>query len=394
MHTYSAGLKTNRDAWVYNFSKAEVERNVTRMISTYNDEVAKLHRVAREDGEIPSVEMLRATGTRDNKLISWDGTAEADAVRKVEFKKRASGFRVSTYRPFNREHVYFDRQLNNSVYQLARMFPTPEIASSGIYCVGMGSAVPFSVLMLDTIPDLHVTGAGSGGQFFPRYSYEERQPDGDLLATLDDDGTPYRRVDNVTDEILITFQRSFGNQVTKDEVFFYLYGILHSPDYREQFEGDLKKMLPRIPKVKNFQAFSDAGRRLSELHLDYETVEQYPLVEHRGVNASYRVEKMRYAKSGRGADKSTVIYNGGITVSGIPDEAHEYMLGSRSAIDWIIERYQVKTDKASGIVNDPNDWAEEQGNPRYVLDLLARIVTVSVETVKIVKSLPPLDIVE
>ena len=153
-------------------------------------------------------------------------------------------------------------------------------------------------------------------------------------------------------------------------------------------------MLPRIPKVKEFQAFSDAGRRLSDLHLGYETVEPYPLDEQHGVSASYRVEKMKYAKTGRVADKSTVIYNSGITVSGIPEEAHEYMLGSRSAIDWIIERYQVKTDKASGIVNDPNDWADEQGSPRYILDLLARIVTVSVETVKIVKSLPSLDVVD
>ena len=162
----------------------------------------------------------------------------------------------------------------------------------------------------------------------------------------------------------------------------------------DRFGRDLKKLLPRIPKVKNFRAFSDAGRALSALHLGYETIEPYPLDEQRSVNASYRVEKMKYAKTGRVADKSTVVYNSGITVSGIPEEAHEYMLGSRSAIDWIIERYQVKTDKASGIVNDPNDWAEEQGNPRYILDLLARIVTVSVETVKIVKSLPPLDLVE
>jgi predicted helicase len=394
LHTYSAGLKTNRDAWVYNFSKDEVDRNVTRTIATYNDEVSKLHDAAKEREETPSVELLRTIGTRDSKLISWDGTAEADAVKNVKFSKQADGFRVSTYRPFNREYVYFDRQLNNSVYQLARLFPTPEVSGSGIYYVGMGSAVPFSVLMLDSIPDLHVTGAGSGGQFFPRYSYEERAADGDLFAALDDDNTPFRRIDNVTDEILTDYQKSFGPDVTKDDIFHYLYGILHSPDYRERFEGDLKKMLPRIPKVKDFRAFSDAGRDLSELHLNYETIEPYPLDEQRGVNANYRVEKMKYAKSGRMADKSTVIYNSGITVSGIPEKAHEYMLGSRSAIDWIIERYQLKTDKASGIVNDPNDWAEEQGNPRCILDLLGRIVTVSVETVRIVNSLPPIDLIE
>lgn len=362
------------------------------MISTYNDEVARLHEVAREEGVAPSVEILRTVCTRDSKLISWDGTAEADAVKKVKFSMKSSGFRTSTYRPFTREHVYFDRHLNNSVYQLPRLFPAADLGTWGFYLNGTHSSSEFAVLAMDAIPCLDIYG--KGGQFFPRFSFEERAPDGDLLAALDDDGTPYRRIDNVTDEILHDYQSSFGSQVTKDEIFLYLYGILHAPDYREQFEGDLKKMLPRVPKVRDFQAFSDAGCKLSKLHLSYETVEPYPLDEQRSANASYRVEKMKYAKTGRVADKSTVIYNSGITVSGIPEEAHEYMLGSRSAIDWIIERYQVKTDKASGIVNDPNDWADEQGNPRYILDLLARIVTVSVETVKIVKSLPPLDMVE
>lgn len=163
-------------------------------------------------------------------------------------------------------------------------------------------------------------------------------------------------------------------------------GTASSP--RRRYPGRWRHAWP-IPKVKEFRAFSEAGRKLSELHLNYETVEPYPLDEQRKVNATYRVEKMKYRKTGRITDKSTVIYNGGITVSGIPDEAHEYMLGSRSAIDWIIERYQVKTDKASGTVNDPNDWAQEQGNPRYIFDLLARI-----ETVKIVNSLPQLELFE
>ncbi len=391
LHTYSAGLKTNRDAWVYNFSKAEVERNVARMISTYNDEVAKLHHAAQLVGEVPTIEMLRSVGTRDSKLISWDGTAEADAIKRVEFSMKSSGFRTSTYRPFTREHVYFDRHLNNSVYQLPRLFPAADVGTWGFYLNGTHSSSEFAALAMDAIPCLDIYG--KGGQFFPRFSFEERAPDSDLLAALDDDGTPFRRIDNVTDEILLDYQKSFGSQVTKDDIFFYLYGILHSPDYRQQFEGDLKKMLPRIPKVKDFQSFSEAGRKLAELHLSYEAIEPYPLNERRGPNASYRVEKMRYAKTGRVFDKSTVIYNSGITVSGIPEEAHEYMLGSRSAIDWIIERYQVKTDKASGIVNDPNHWAEDQGNPRYILDLLARIVSVSVETVRIVNSLPRLEVI-
>ncbi len=231
-------------------------------------------------------------------------------------------------------------------------------------------------------------------QFFPRYTYEDLTSDDSLFGAFNEGAGRFRQIDNVTDEILADYQRSFGADVTKDDIFFYVYSMLQNPYYIGQFASDIQKMLPRIPKVKDFRFLSDAGRALSSLHLGYETAELYPVDEKRSAHASYRVDKMKYAKAGRVADKSTVIYNSSITVAGIPEEAHEYMLGSRSAIDWIIERYQVKTDKASGITNDPNDWATEQGNPRYILDLLARIITVSVETVKIVKSLPPLDIVE
>ncbi|MBI5161688.1 MAG: hypothetical protein HY996_09800 [Micrococcales bacterium] len=177
-------------------------------------------------------------------------------------------------------------------------------------------------------------------------------------------------------------------------MFVSLYGILHSPEYRERYAADLRKMLLRIPAVRDFRAFADAGRALADLHLGYESADPYPLHVERAAAAGHRVEKMRYARTGGVTDRSTVVYNSGITVSGIPPEAHEYRLGARSGIDWILERYQVKTDTVSGICNDPNDWAEEHGDPRYILDLLARIVTVSVETVRIVGALPPLDVVE
>ena len=279
------------------------------------------------------------------------------------------------------------------MYLLPRVFPDAYERNWGFYAPGLGSTKPFSVLAVDSIPDLNLWGS-EGGQFFPRHTFEERAADDSLFAALDDGDAAFRRIDNVTDEILEDYRKAFGPEITKDEIFFYVYGVLHSPDYREQFAADLKKMLPRIPKVKDFRTFAEAGRKLSELHLNYETVEPYPVTEMIAPGASLRVEKMRYPKRGRETDKTTIVYNSGITVSGLPEEAQEYMLGSRSALDWIVERYQVKTDKASGIVNDPNDWADEQGNPRYILDLIARITTVSVETVKIVKSLPPLEIIE
>ena len=203
-----------------------------------------------------------------------------------------------------------------------------------------------------------------------------------------------------------TWSRSYG-KITKDDIFFYVYGLLHSPDYRETYAADLKKSLPRIPLVEDLWPFVKAGRDLSELHLGYESVTPYPLdgldtLPLPGTDPYdfYRVEKMAFAKvrdpetKKLVADRSTVKYNSQITLSGIPEEAYRYQLGSRSAVEWIIDRYQVKTDKASGIVNDPNDWSKEVSDPRYIIDLLARIVTVSLETMSIVDALPPLAIRE
>ncbi len=232
---------------------------------------------------------------------------------------------------------------------------------------------------------------------FPRWHFQKIDDEGSLFDAGDGeivDG--YRRVENVTAEALGRFRTAYGDEVTKDDIFFYVYGLLHSPEYRETYAADLKRMLPRIPLVEDAQPFVDAGRALSELHLGYESVTPYPLdgldVEGPGDDAGYdffRVEKMRFAKKGA---KTSIVYNERITLSGIPDEAYRYMLGSRSAIEWIIDRYQVKTDKASGIVNDPNDWSREVSDPRYIIDLLARIVTVSLETMMIVDALPPLAI--
>lgn len=377
----SRGVESGRDAWIYSSSQPSLLKQVNRTVQAYNDEVMKIA------SGLPIEDR-----TTDPASISWTSTLVSRLARQQSIEVDTKQLHAAAYRPFQRQWLYFGPELIHRSGQLRSFFPTPDIDNWGFVITSPSSHYPtFEALAVRGVPDLHTLDTG---QYFPRYTFEDRAKNDDLLSALDDDGTPYRRIDNVTDEVLIDFQRTFGQDLTKDDIFFYVYGILHSPDYREQFERDLRKMLPRIPKVRKFRVFSDAGRSLSKLHLDYETVEPYPLDEQSAANASYRVEKMKYARTGRVADKSSVIYNSGIVVSGIPQEAHEYMLGSRSAIDWIIERYQVKTDKASGIVNDPNDWAEEQGNPRYILDLLARVVTVSVETVKIVKSLPPLDIIE
>lgn len=387
----SRGVLSSRDAWVYNTSRAAVISNVERLIANYASESSALAADSRHRLD------------RDPSRIKWDGSLEASAQRGRTIAFDLSGIRVASYRPFEHRWVYLDRLLNNSVYQIPSMFPSG-LQNEGFYIVGMGSAVPFSTLYLNAIPDVHLTGAGSGGQFFPRHTYERRESGVDQLDVFGDDGDEYTRVDNVTDGILTEYRKDYGAEVTKDDIFFYVYGILHSPEYRERFGADLKKMLPRIPKVADFWGFSKAGRALSELHLGYEALEPWPLeavldgVSTGSAAPNYaaavpeealRVAKMRYGSKG---DKSTVVVNERLTLSGIPPQAHEYLLGSRSALDWILERYQIRTDKASGIVNDPNAWGEEHGDPRYIVDLVGRITRVSVETVAIVKGLPPLEI--
>lgn len=244
---------------------------------------------------------------------------------------------------------------------------------------------------MEIMPDLAWGGAGNPGQFFARYSYT--QPDANSLFDQPE------RVDNITDWALEQYQGKYGNQVTKDDIFFYVYGLLHSTEYRERYAADLKKQLPRIPMVpgvERFTAFADAGRKLSELHIGYEEVEPYPLAETASVAAPadeyerFAVKKMKYGGKAGAWDKTMIRYNDHIDITGIPEEAQRYMLGSRSSLDWIVERYQMKTDKASGIVNDPNDWSREHEQPRYIIDLIGRIVTVSLETMRIVDSLPDL----
>ncbi|KYJ97911.1 damage-inducible protein [Microbacterium sp. CH1] len=402
MTMYSHGLVTSRDAWVYSYSSEDLVQNAKRLIENYNAEVQRW--IEAESDADP-----RDFVTTDATQVNWsrDLLARLKAGKPVKFNPNSVG-RVVMYRPFAKQLAYYDPALNTRNGKLDHVFPEAGSRNLGFYVVGMSSAVPFSALMLDCIPDLHVTGAGSGGQFFPRYTYREIEDDPATLfpgsgtlpvfdeiegrLDLNGEGQKYERIDNITDEILRDFQSTYDKKVTKDDIFFYVYGLMHSPEYRAEFESDLKKMLPRIPKVKAFKEFAKAGRALSNLHLDYENVPKYPLTVTQRENASLRVTKMRYGKAGKDVDKSKVIYNDDITLSGIPAEAHEYMLGSRSALDWILERYQIKTDKPSGIVNDPNAWGDEHGNQRYILELLQRITTVSVETVKIVKALPGLEV--
>lgn len=400
--TYSAGLKTNRDVWVYNFSRSALNDNVGRMISFYNQQTSDFADYCKQNAIPQSAAAVDGFIDNDPTRISWNRGTKNDLVAGKQYGFHHEAQRSGTYRPFTKERVYFDRQLNDMVYQLPKLFPTPTADNYGFYLNGIHAFGETAVLATDLIPCLDVFG--KGGQFFPRWSYapvgDEASGQGDLLiGTQPDDELVidgWRRLDNITDSALADYQSAFGPDVSKDDIFYYVYGLLHSPNYRGEFAADLKKMLPRIPKVSAFREFADAGCALADLHIGYETVEPYPLSEQVSAPADisetdlYRVQKMVLDKKDRGR----IVYNPYIIVSDIPDDAYRYMLGSRSAIEWIIDRYQIKTDKASGIVNDPNDWSAEVGEPRYILNLLERIVTVSIETMRIVDSLPALNIVD
>jgi predicted helicase len=278
-------------------------------------------------------------------------------------------------------------------------FPEPNAENVIISIPGIGGTKDFTTVISNSPTDYQVQ---FNNQCFPLYYYEEREKNNPSL--FDSAGErEYIRKDGVSDFILKRAKKIYGKNVDKEDIFYYVYGILHSPDYRTAFANDLKKMLPRIPlieDVRDFWKFSKAGRGLAELHINYEQVPPYEGVEVSGEGSKFfKVEKMRFPKKEgevRGKkkkvnDKSTILFNSKITISNIPERAYEYVVNGKSAIEWIMERYQVKVDKKSGIKNDPNDWAEEVSNPRYILDLLLSIINVSIQTVAIVESLPRLD---
>jgi predicted helicase len=397
---YSAGVKTQRDAWCYNASKRQTADNMARMIDFYN---AELHRFnqGREDFSRKQREaVLDTVINTDPTKISWTHSLKQEITKGHVLTFDAGSIVPALYRPFQKQWMYYSHQLNERVYQMARIFPEGD--SENLYFIihGPGEILPFTVTMAKVIPDLHLL---HGSQCFPLYLYDDaptasEQPQ--QAGLFDAPANPERqRRDAITDEGLAHFRAAYpGEQISKEDLFYYVYGLLHSQDYRDRYADNLAKELPRIPCVKSaaaFWAFSQAGRDLADLHLNYETVPLYPATIDGNPKTAddYRVEKMKYGKKGKDKDLTVLHYNARITVRGIPLQAYEYVVNGKPALDWIVERQCVKTDKASGIVNDANDWATEtMNNPRYPLELFLRVITVSLETMKIVKALPVLDI--
>ena len=409
--SYSLGVVTNRDAWAYNGSRRLLTENMSAMIAFYNAEVERFE--ASHKGQDKKARAAAVDGfvNTDPSRISWTVNLKQELCKGRLFAFDRASLVPSLYRPFTKQWLYFNRTFNERVLQMPRIFPNAESRNVVICVAGVGAKFSFCALVVDTLPNLGMVDIGVT-QCFPLYLYDTPNP-----IAEDDDARPQAgffderqvslepaRRHAMTDEGLAHFQSAYpGDALSKEDVFYYVYGLLHSTEYRERFADNLGKELPRIPRVKSaadFWAFSKTGRALAELHLNYETVPTYAgaKIDSGGkqlADADYRVEKMRFGKSGKDKDRTTIHYNAKITVTGIPLEAYDYVVNGKPAIEWVMERQCVKTDKDSGIVNDANDWAiETMGNPRYPLELLLRVVTVSLETMKIVRSLPALDIRE
>ena len=381
---YGRGIATSRDAWCYNSNRNNLLNKISDTIRFYNEQRQKFHSQKLADPNINVREFI----SYDDQQISWSDNPISSLNKNQRIEFDSNCLRGSLYRPFFKQNIYFSRTLNERVYQTPKSFPESGTVNLVICVSGVGVTKPFSTIITNTIPDLELIGKS---QCFPLYYYEKREKQTPSLFDQSG-GSEYIRKDGVSDFILNQAKRAYGKSVTKEDIFYYVYGFLHSPEYRETFQNDLKKMLPRIPLIdepRNFWKFSKAGRALADLHINYESVPAYPDVKVTGDDSGfYRVEKMRFLKKDR---KDTIVYNSKVLIENIPMKAYEYIVNGKSAVEWIIERYQVKVDKKSGIKNDPNDWSEEVGNERYILDLLLSIINVSVQTVDIVEGLPKLE---
>ena len=359
--TYSCHLKTSRDAWVYNFTRDVLVENMNRMIENYNADVARwMHRPNKEAHVVDFVES-------DLTQIKWDRELRQHLQRGRFAEYTEDKVRTSLYRPFTKSNLFFDRILNNCVYLLPSIFPTPETKNQVICVSGIGNKGPFTPLMTKIIP---CTGLLGADQCFPFYTYNE-------------DGT--NRQENITEWALAAFRTHYGDDtISKRDIFHYTYGILHHPTYRERYEMNLKRDLPHIPFAEDFWGFANAGAELAALHVNYESYPKYEklrYIETPGMPIEWRVERMKLSK-----DKTQLKYNDFLTLDSIPAEAYAYRLGTRSALEWVMDRYCVKVDKRSGIVNDAN----RADAPRYIVELIARVINVSLKTVEVVKNLPSL----
>ena len=382
----SLGIVSNRDPWNYNYDCTQLNHNIETIVASFEE---------RRQAVLAGEKTVEQAGQNDAPTkIKWTQGLRDRLRRNEVLKLRDGSFRKGMYRPFCKQHVYFDRQLIERVYRMPYMFPTPDAKNKIIGVTGRGAGGGFYALMAEVIPDLNLLEAGA--QCFSRWRYETHDPDSpDAWVQSGDEGLEhvpgYRRIDNITKWCLQRFRAQYpALQITKDDIWHYIYGLLHGPDYRAKYRADLSKDLPRIPFAPDFGAFRDAGEALAALHLGYETCPEYALqVEVAPVSNPYQLDTktMQWGGTRKDPDRSVLKITPSVTLRGIPDAAHQYVVNGRTPLEWAVDRLRIRQDKPSRIVNDANAWFAE--DPAALVAHLKRLVHVSVETTRIVDGLPP-----
>ena len=378
-HLYSNGYKTGRDAHIYNFSRGTCAENAQLMTRDYLAAVSEIE----ESSELTVDEVSR----RHSANIKWDDTLKKKLKQKEKTEFKDSYIRKVSYRPFVATNCYADYIFAQRKGKMHKIFPDSSSENRVICLPNKGSKSPFSALMTDTMPDMHFIEAA---QCFPRWQYPEAV-DGQQVTSENE----LKRFDNISDTALHVFRDHYSDDtITKDDIFDYIYGLLHTSNYVDQFKNDLSKMIPRIPFAPDFRVFAEAGKALADLHLNYEICERHPplSVEPRKQDLFWEEKPEHFllgTRAMRFADKNTkdtLIINEHVKLSGIPEEAHRYVVNGRTPLEWFINRYKITLpEKNKGILNDANGWFE---NPRDLITAIERIVYVSVESTKIIENLP------
>ena len=382
---HSLGLNSSRDVWAYNSSRITLEKNVKRMIDFYNSELQRT--------------TLLSEVNRDPNFIKWSSGLEQrfQRIAKGVFDKQL--IRKVLYRPFDVRYCYFDKFFIDRLSNLTQVFPSSEQNSMAILSNVLG-AKTISFMASKYPIDYHLLESGT--RCFALNYFKEKERN-DLFDITE---VGLNKIENISDSIVSMFSKGTSTAICNSyDLFAYSYAILHHKSYIEKFGQNLSKNPPKIPFISDFDSSKmlvEQGKILLNLHIEFETAEIYMGVQIELKNSQtlfdirdsqFRVSKMRFAGTRGREDKTTVIYNEHITIKNIPLEAYEYVVNGKPALEWVMERQCVKVDKDSGIVNDANDYAiETMNNPAYPLELFQRVITVSLETMKIVKSLPPLDL--
>jgi predicted helicase len=365
---YCNGAKSNSDAYVYDFSDDALIRRAKAMVDNYSEELERW----RKNGRPRNVERFLKV---DEAVLKWVRHTKKILLRDREVEFDKGKIRVGIYRPFCKMHHYFEGAFHEDLYQLDAFFPDEAAEKPNrVLCVNRTQEKPFCALATDCIPNLVMAGGfGSTTQCFPFYTY---------------DGGDGARRENIPLSTLVRFKNHYSDEkITKWDIFHYVYAVLHHPEYRTRYAANLRRELPGLPllgkNAKDFRVYAATGQKLADLHVHYEQATEYPLkrLENCDEPLNWGVEKMRLTK-----DKTALVYNDFLTLAGIPDAAFAYRLGNRSALEWVINQYQTSTDPRSGITNNPN----REDEPDYIVKLIAKVITVSLETQKLIAKLPPL----